>query len=149
MKILISDYTFDATASTITFGRYSNIEKERLLVITNVTSNTIIFNFADPAKTGTVAANVLTLDTDTSSMGSSDNLQIWYWEEGLLTLIREHSTDPTISYVGKAVPGTATSSALWQIKRIIAAANDVTIEFAGSDDKFDNIFDDRESLTYG
>jgi hypothetical protein len=63
------------------------------LLITNTTANTIIYNFADP-NTGAISFNnnILTLDYDTSSMNSSDILQIYVdvesYEESLHTLLR-------------------------------------------------------------
>lgn len=73
-------YTFNAAAKTITFsGLAQSITLANILLITNVTANTIIYNFADPT-TGAASFvdNVLTLDYDTSvSMNSSDVLQIF------------------------------------------------------------------------
>jgi len=73
-------YTFNAAAKTITFsGLAQPITLANILLITNVTANTIIYNFADPT-TGAASFtnNVLTLDYDTSvSMNSSDVLQIF------------------------------------------------------------------------
>jgi len=54
MKILIQNYTFDKTAKTVTFTDYSSIRLDSLLLITNVTSNVIIYNFASPALGGAV-----------------------------------------------------------------------------------------------
>ena len=78
MKILVTNYTFDKTAKTITFGDYGSITLDSILLITNVTDNIIIYNFADPALGGTVATNVLTLTYDTSAMSNTDDLQIFY-----------------------------------------------------------------------
>lgn len=78
MKTLVSTYTFDASAKTITLGDYISIDLNRVLLVTNVTDNIIIYNFADTAKGGSVATNVLTLDYDTTSMDDSDKLQIFY-----------------------------------------------------------------------
>jgi len=73
-------YTFNAAAKTITFsGLAQPITLANILLITNVTANTIIYNFADPT-TGAASFidNVLTLDYNTSvSMNSSDVLQIF------------------------------------------------------------------------
>jgi hypothetical protein len=73
-------YTFNAAAKTITFsGLAQSITLANILLITNVTANTIIYNFADPT-TGAASFtnNVLTLDYNTSvSMNSSDVLQIF------------------------------------------------------------------------
>ena len=61
----------------------TRIPLRRLLIITNVTDGIIIYNFADSAKGATIsysAANdetTFTLEHDTSSMSSSDDLQIF------------------------------------------------------------------------
>ncbi len=55
----------------------------------------------------------------------------------------------TTAYVGKAIAGTATSAALWQVKRLTFAADGgVITKFADGDATFDNIWDNRASLTY-
>jgi len=77
MKILFEDYTFNAATKQITFNTTSVVGLEQLLVITNVTDNIIIYNFADPSAGGTIANNILTLDYDTTSMSNTDNLQIF------------------------------------------------------------------------
>ena len=82
MKIQVQNYTFDKTAKTVKFTDYASIRLDSVLLITNVTSNIIIYNFADPTKGGTVLTNVLTLDYNTSAMNNIDSLQIFY-EDGL------------------------------------------------------------------
>jgi hypothetical protein len=82
MKIKIENYTFDATAKTVTFSDYTSIRLDSILLITNVTDNIIIYNFADPLVGGTVLNNVLTLTYDTSLMDNGDKLQIFY-DDGL------------------------------------------------------------------
>ena len=76
MKKLITNYTFDASAKQITFTDYASISLASVLLITNVTDNIIIYNFADSG--GTVAGNVLTLTYNTASMDNGDKLQIFY-----------------------------------------------------------------------
>ena len=148
-KTLISDYTFvPAVSGTVTFNGKSNITLDNLLLITNVTANEIIYNFADPAKGGTISTNVLTLEFDTSSMTGADALQIWYWKDDGKTLTREDSVDSTILYIGEADNGTPTSSARWKITRLTAAGKTVDVELANGNSKFSNVFDNRESLTY-
>lgn len=87
MKKLISNYTFDPVARTISFADYTAINLEGLLLVTNVTDNQIIYNFADPCFGGGVNGNTVTLTYDTTSMSSTDALQIYYDDnnEGPLT----------------------------------------------------------------
>ena len=78
MKKLITSYAFDAANKKVTFLDLLFVEQERILLITNVSTNTIIYNFADSTKGGTTAANVLTLTYNTASMSNSHSLQIYY-----------------------------------------------------------------------
>lgn len=77
-KKLITNYTFNKVAKTVTLNEYTSISLSNVLLVTNVTSNIIVYNFADPLRGGTVLTNVLTLNYDTSSMSNSDILQIFY-----------------------------------------------------------------------
>lgn len=78
MKTQILNYTFNKTAKTVTFTDYNTIRLDSLLLITNVTDNIIIYNFASSLLGGTVSGNVLTLTYDTSAMDDTDKLQIFY-----------------------------------------------------------------------
>jgi hypothetical protein len=78
MKKLITNYTFAAVAWTVRLDDYTTILREGILLITNVTDNVIIYNFADPLKGGTVVGNVITLTHDTSLMDNGDDLQVLY-----------------------------------------------------------------------
>jgi hypothetical protein len=97
MKILFEDYTFNAATKQITFNTTSVVGLEQLLVITNVTDNLIIYNFADPSAGGTVANNVLTLDYDTTSMSNTDNLQIF------LDNLESPASDEMLRLMGRMV----------------------------------------------
>ena len=85
-KVLIGrdlgGYTFDKVSKTITFSGF-NCSLDGLLMVTDVTNNTIIYQFNDPAKGGSLVNNTLTLDYNTNVAGFSntDNLQIFYWSE--------------------------------------------------------------------
>lgn len=88
------NYAFNASAQTITFSNLSyTLTLANILLITNVTANTIIYNFAS-STTGAVSFtnNVLTLDYNTTSMNNSDVLQIFLdvesYEESLAILLR-------------------------------------------------------------
>ena len=95
MKILFEDYSFDAANQKVTFNTTDVITLEQLLIITNVTTNKIIYNFADPNAGGTIVNNVLTLDFDTTSMSSGDKLQIYL--DNILT----PASDETLQLVGE------------------------------------------------
>jgi len=77
MKIKLDNYTFNPVAKTVTFTDYTTLELSNVILITNVTDGTIIFNFASPSLVGTVAGNVLTLNYNTSTMSSTDKLAIY------------------------------------------------------------------------
>ena len=83
-KKQIFNYTFapgNAGAGTIKVS--TRIPLKRLLIITNVTDGIIIYNFADSTKGATQAYSTandettFTLEHDTSSMSSGDELQIF------------------------------------------------------------------------
>lgn len=78
MKILANRYSFSASTKQVFLSGFtSNIALEQLLLITNTSRNTIIYNFADPVAGGNIVNNVLTLSADTTSMADSDRLQIF------------------------------------------------------------------------
>ena len=78
MKKLIENYTFIASAGTISFDDYTAINHAGILLITNTTDGIIIYNFASPTLGGVVVGNTITLAYSTTSMSNDDSLQIWY-----------------------------------------------------------------------
>lgn len=56
--------------------------------------------------------------------------------------------DASTTYIGTAVIGAATSSALWQIKKVSVSGTVTTITWADGNDNYDNIWDNRASLSY-
>ena len=81
--ILETGYTFTPSTNTIVIPRV--IPRERLILITNVTTNTVIYNFSDAnlkANTYTVSTSggtnttTLVLNYNTAGMLSTDKLQI-------------------------------------------------------------------------
>jgi hypothetical protein len=84
--VIIENYTFNPSTRTITVNG-KNIRREQLLLITNTTSGTVMYNFSDPslgATSYTNAANTISgletttviLNYNTSAMGSTDKLAI-------------------------------------------------------------------------
>jgi hypothetical protein len=60
MKVLYQDYNFNASEGKVTFNTTEVVRLENVLLVTNVTDNIIIYNFADPILGGTISNNVLT-----------------------------------------------------------------------------------------
>lgn len=54
----------------------------------------------------------------------------------------------SITYLGYADPGTSNADALWQIKRVTTTGDDLLIEYADGDANFDNVWNDRATLSY-
>ncbi len=80
------------------FSDYASIDLASVLLITNVTRNVIIYNFAADGFGGSVTNATLTLEYDTATMSDSDSLQIWYYDTALLA-----ATDTGVAAVKTAV----------------------------------------------
>lgn len=103
-------YTFNPTSKTITLPRY--LPRERLVLITNVTTGTVIYNFSDPnliatswtstgGQTqllsqlgGAAGSTTIVLNFNTTSMSSSDKLQFLIDEYEERFLPAETYVDP-------------------------------------------------------
>lgn len=81
--IVETGYTFTPSTRTIVIPKYIN--RERLILITNVTKNQVIYNFSDPSMTattynasvtGATGSTTIVLQFNTSAMSSTDKLQI-------------------------------------------------------------------------
>lgn len=77
MKTLVKNYTFNPASKQITITNLTSLDLEQLLLITNVTDNIMIYNFADPSIGASVNGNVITLDYNTAAMDAADDLQIF------------------------------------------------------------------------
>ena len=64
------------------------------------------------------------------------------------TQVLVDTTTAGTTYIGESAPNTASSSALWRVYKVVVTASAVTVKFADGNDAFDNIYDDRASLTY-
>lgn len=62
--------------------------------------------------------------------------------------VRTEQVDAATMYIGRALPGTATSGAFWQIQRLTVGATALQLSYADSSVYFDKIWDDRASYTY-
>lgn len=69
------------------------------------------------------------------------------------SIVNEYSTRYDVLadaiYIGKAVPGSATSAASWYIEKItLSGGNPTVAEKVGGIVKFNQIWDNRASLSY-
>lgn len=83
--LLETNYTFTPSTRTVVIPRL--VQQERMVLITNVTTGTPILNFSDPALKATTytldttnSTTTIVLNFDTTSMSSTDTLQI-IWDE--------------------------------------------------------------------
>jgi len=56
---------------------------------------------------------------------------------------------PTVAYLGEAAPGSSAAAAVWRIQKFtFSAGGDVSSAWADGNANFDNVWDNRASLTY-
>ena len=69
---------------------------------------------------------------------------------GVEVMQMAYDASNNLEYVGTAFPGTATSAALWRIKNLTYdGSNNLTgVLWADGDTNYDNVWDDRASLSY-
>lgn len=68
---------------------------------------------------------------------------------GDLRAVRVDVASGTVTYVGKAAPGLGTSASEWQILRLTSdISGNLTVEWADGNAEFDNVWDNRASLSY-
>jgi hypothetical protein len=80
MKLLITNYNFNAAAGTITFNDYTLVYLHGLLMITNISNSTkpVLYQFNNTGLTATIVNNVITLGYNTTLMNNNDALEIFY-----------------------------------------------------------------------
>lgn len=111
----------------------SLLELEALIVLAQAA--------ADAAQADATDAQTRIGDVETELDVVSEILQTVYvpqWDQ----------VDPTTAYFGQALPGIATSAAAWRIIRYTFAGDDFSGQYADGDALFNNVWDDRASLSY-
>ena len=78
MKKIVDNYSFNAASKVVTLNDYGAVTLARIMLITNVTANVVIYNFANTALGGVATNNYVTLTYDTSGQASTDKLLIIY-----------------------------------------------------------------------
>ena len=66
------------------------------------------------------------------------------------TTLMDYDASTNLIYLGKAEIGTATATAAWQIKKFAydASSNLTSVKWAGGNEAFGGIWDNRASLSY-
>lgn len=62
--------------------------------------------------------------------------------------VRLDQVDANTLYIGEAPLGANDSEARWRISRYLTAGTVTTVMWANGDQKFDNIWNNRTSITY-
>jgi len=96
-------YVFTPSTKTLVIPKY--IMQEKLILVTNVTTNQVIYNFSDPALRATSYTSVVNADSseattivfnyNTLGMVQTDKIQITYEEQDESFTPSESYTDPT------------------------------------------------------
>lgn len=126
---------------------------DRLRVDAEVTAvvESVTVNVGDVSiKDGTVDSQKLKVNPDGSidvnavlDAAGGDNVAIGNtWKKYI------DQPNATTTYIGASNPGSSTSSAAWQIKRITVSGTQTFIEFADGNLNFDNVWNNRAALTY-
>lgn len=95
--------------------------------------------------------SMLTVRKIRSGLGTDNNhADVSLSAHTILTQRAAYDASSNVEYLGYALPGSATSSPVWLIKKM---SYDVSNRFTGStfadgNSEFDNIWDNRASLTY-
>ena len=145
-RYLEKNYVLNVAAKTITFSDYQTIKLDDILLIINLKLNTQIYNVADGNLRGTVATNVLTFIAPTTGMVNSDKLQIWLHINNFNTVADD--VGGGVTYFGKSVPGVLITQPYWAISRLTETGDDLETHQADGNADFDNIWNNRLSLSY-
>jgi len=102
--VILESYTFTPSTRTVVLTG-KNVRREQLLLITNTTANTVVYNFSDPDLKATSYTNAvdsttgqetttIVLNYNTTSMSASDKLSIMVEETYFEILPAEVMRDP-------------------------------------------------------
>ena len=72
----VGSFVFDPASKTITFSGV-DLQLKNVLLITNVKTGDILYNFASKSQQCSISGNVITLTFDTTLMNAADELQIY------------------------------------------------------------------------
>jgi hypothetical protein len=100
--------------------------------------NTVTMEWEAQTTTAINGGAISTLTADTSSIETRSR--------AMKTVVDE--ANATVTYVGEAATGSALSGSVWRIKRLTQAGTVLLTEWADGDGLFNNVWNNRASLTY-
>jgi hypothetical protein len=110
-KGILKNYSFNTSAKTITLTDITTVRLDKLALITDVTTNKILYNFADSSvSTASVATNVITLSALQGGENNTDKLRIDYDIESSDTTAFADTTAP-VSAASLPLPSGASTAA--------------------------------------
>lgn len=62
--------------------------------------------------------------------------------------LRVHEVNSLLTYLGIAIVAATESDAVWQIRKIETSGGVTSIKYADGNANYDNVWTDRESLSY-
>lgn len=62
--------------------------------------------------------------------------------------LRVDTASSTVTYVGEAATAITEAASFWKIKRLTTVGTVLKIEWADGNEDYDNVWNDRTSLTY-
>ena len=132
-------------------GTYTaiKVDENGNLVTTGSTGGSSAVQISDGSVTATITdvSGKKSLDVNVTDITlNKDNDAVTSWQAEQKTLIDNFSD--TVTYIGKSAPNASTSSAVWLIKKITESGTVTTIAYADGDSQYNNIWDNRTSLTY-
>lgn len=68
--------------------------------------------------------------------------------ENAVSALRIDEVSASLTYIGDAETGTAATAAKWRVKKIEKTGTETVVTWADGNDKHDNVWDNRVSLTY-
>lgn len=139
--------------STAIFGKDAITGSNDAVVITN---NALHMNqYVWDTATLSWVKQIQSTSTGTSADVNVTNVSIPVTQSGSWTVSnplyakRYDQVDSTTAYLGDATVGSTTSSGVWRIQKLVfGGTGSVTITFADGNINFDNVWDNRASLSY-
>jgi hypothetical protein len=80
--------------------------------------------------------------------GADSEIKVAVTDETIPLYVAIDEVNKNLSYIGKSVIGSSQASAVWQISRLQTTGNVTLLQYADGDDSFNNIWNNRASLTY-